>query len=64
MLVGVDFVAKASTHSDDDIFYLPVHEQQRNIHESDTASSNIVETRSEVGEVIVCKPAVVEEPEL
>ena len=64
MLVDVAFIAKASSHSDDDIFYLPVLEQQGNIHDSDVASSNIVETRSEVGEVIVCKPAGGEVPEL
>ena len=64
MLVGVAFVAKASNHSDDDIFCLPVLEQQGNIHESDAASANVVETLGEVGEVIVCKPAVGEGPEL
>ena len=64
MLVIVDFDAKALSHSDYDIIFLPVFEQQENIHASDAASSNIIEARAEVEEVIVCKPAVGEGPGL
>ena len=63
MLARGAFDAKASSHNDYDVILEPVFEKQGNVHASDAASSNSVETSAEVGKVLVCKPAAGEGPE-